>query len=362
MVTGSHNGPAYNGLKIVLADETLASDAIQALYMRIKSDDMVSGKGGFRAVKVIADYISRVSEDIPVTLGGAFKIVIDCGNGVAGALAPELFRTLGHDIVELYCEIDGKFPNHHPDPSQPENLEDLIAKVKEEQADLGLAFDGDGDRLGVVDGEGNIIWPDRQMMVLAKDVVSRNQGATIIFDVKCSHHLKTVIEESGGKPLMWKTGHSLIKAKMKEVDAPLAGEMSGHIFFKERWYGFDDAMYAGARLIEILTNSKKKPAEVFAELPGDISTPEIRIDLKEKHHAKFMEMLRKKIDFEDAEIIDIDGVRADFPYGWGLIRPSNTTPCLIVRFEAEDEETLHMIQSKFHDLIQSVAPDLKLPF
>ena len=362
MVTGSHNGPAYNGLKIMLADETLAGDAIQALYMRIQNDDMVSGKGGFRSEKVTADYISRISEDIPVTLGGAFKIVIDCGNGVAGALAPELFRTLGHEVVELYCEVDGKFPNHHPDPSQPENLEDLIAKVKEEQADLGLAFDGDGDRLGVVDGEGNIIWPDRQMMVLAKDVISRNQGAAIIFDVKCSRHLKTVIEENGGKPLMWKTGHSLIKAKMKEVDAPLAGEMSGHIFFKERWYGFDDAMYAGARLLEILTGCNKKPVEVFSELPGEIVTPELRITLAEKEHAKFMETFREKLSFENAEIIDIDGIRVDFSDGWGLIRPSNTTPCLIARFEAENETALNRIQSEFHELILSVDPDLKLPF
>ena len=362
MVTGSHNGPAYNGLKVMLAGETLASDAIQGLYRRVREKDMVSGKGGFKSVKVIDDYIKRISEDVPVTLGGALKIVIDCGNGVAGLIAPRLFKTLGHEVIELYCEVDGKFPNHHPDPSQPENLQDLVARVKQEQADLGLAFDGDGDRLGVVDGEGNIIWPDRQMMVLARDVVSRNQGAPIIFDVKCSHHLKAIIEENGGKPLMWKTGHSLIKAKMKEVNAPLAGEMSGHIFFKERWYGFDDAMYAGARMVEILTSSNKKPSEVFSGLPGDVSTPEIRISLKEKYHEKFMKMLKKKIKFEDGELIDIDGIRVDFPYGWGLIRPSNTSPFLISRFEAEDEGKLKMIQKKFHDVIKSVAPDLKLPF
>ena len=362
MVTGSHNGPAYNGLKIMLAGETLASDAIQALYRRVKEKDMVSGKGGFKSEKVIDDYIKRVSEDVPVTLGGALKIVIDCGNGVAGLLAPRLFQTLGHEIIELYCDVDGKFPNHHPDPSQPENLQDLVTRIKQEHADLGLAFDGDGDRLGVVDGEGNIIWPDRQMMVLARDVASRHQGSPIIFDVKCSHHLKEIIEENGGKPMMWKTGHSLIKAKMKEVDAPLAGEMSGHIFFKERWYGFDDAMYAGARLVEILTATNKKPSEVFAELPGDVTTPEIRISLKEKHHEKFMKMLKKKIKFEDGELIDIDGIRVDFPYGWGLIRPSNTSPFLIARFEAENEDKLKMIQKKFHDVIKTVAPDLKLPF
>ncbi len=362
MVTGSHNGPAYNGLKIMLADETLASDAIQALYKRIQSNDMVSGQGDLQSVEVTADYIRRIADDIPVALGGAFKIVIDCGNGVAGGLAPQLFRTLGHDVIELYCEVDGKFPNHHPDPSQPENLEALIAKVKGEQADLGLAFDGDGDRLGVVDGEGNIIWPDRQMMLLAKDVLLRNQGKTIIFDVKCSHHLKEVIDANGGIPLMWKTGHSLIKAKMKEVDAPLAGEMSGHIFFKERWYGFDDAMYAGARLVEILTQSKERPAAVFAELPGEVVTPELRITLPEKQHAKFMEMLLGKMSFEGAEITDIDGVRVDFSDGWGLIRPSNTSPCLVARFEAKDDAALQRIQSEFRTLIQSIAPDLKLPF
>jgi len=362
MITGSHNGPEYNGLKIVLGGETLAGDAIQSLHKRIEAGQMSAGQGDLRTADVTADYIRRASEDIPVALGGAFKLVIDCGNGVAGIIAPQLYRALGHDIVELYCDVDGKFPNHHPDPSQPQNLQALIARVREEQADLGFAFDGDGDRLGVVDGEGNIIWPDRQLMLLARDVLSRNQGMPIIFDVKCSCHLKTIIEQSGGKPLMWKTGHSLIKAKMKEVNAPLAGEMSGHIFFKERWYGFDDAMYAGARLLEILTRSKRKPAEIFAELPGGVATPELRIPLAEKYHAKFMQAMKKKMSFAGAEIVDIDGLRVDFPDGWGLIRPSNTSPCLVARFEAENETILAKIQSEFRGLIQSITPDLKLPF
>ncbi|MBI4005957.1 MAG: phosphomannomutase/phosphoglucomutase, partial [Gammaproteobacteria bacterium] len=362
MVTGSHNGPEYNGLKILLGGETLAGDAIQSIRKRIEAGEISTGQGELQTADLTADYIRRASEDIPVALGGAFKLVIDCGNGVAGQIAPQLYRALGHDVVELYCDVDGKFPNHHPDPSQPENLQALITRVREEKADLGFAFDGDGDRLGVVDSEGNIIWPDRQLMLLAKDVLSRNQGMPVIFDVKCSRYLKAIIELSGGKPLMWKTGHSLIKAKMKEINAPLAGEMSGHIFFKERWYGFDDAVYTGARLLEILTKSRKKPAEVFAELPGGMATPELRIPLAEKYHAKFMQAMLKKMSFADAEITDIDGLRVDFSDGWGLVRPSNTSPCLVARFEAEDEKALARIQSEFRGLIQSITPDLKLPF
>jgi len=362
MLTGSHNGPEYNGLKIVLGGETLSEKSIQSIRERIESGNLVIGQGGLESREIHADYIRRITDDIPVSLGGAFKLAIDCGNGVAGAIAPQLFRALGHDVVELYCEIDGSFPNHHPDPSQPENMQDLIGKVKEEQADLGLAFDGDGDRLGVVDSDGNIIWPDQQLMLLAKDVLSRNRGKPIIFDVKCSRFLKGVIEGSGGVPLMWKTGHSLIKAKMKEEDAPLAGEMSGHIFFKERWYGFDDAIYTAARLIEVLTNSKEKPADVFANLPAGVSTPELRIPLKEKYHGKFMQAMKKKMAFDDAEVSEIDGLRVDFADGWGLIRPSNTSPCLVARFEANDEAGLDRIKSEFSNLIKSITPDLKLPF
>ena len=362
MLTGSHNGPEYNGLKIILGDDTLSGDAIQGLRQRVEKQDYVNGQGELQTADVVADYVRRATEDIPVALGSSYKIVIDCGNGIPGMVAPQIFKALGHDVIELYCDVDGKFPNHQPDPSQPGNLKDLIAKIKETDADLGFAFDGDGDRLGVVDSEGNILWPDRQMMLFARDVLERNQGASIIYDVKCSRSLKTVIEESGGVPLMWKTGHSLIKSKMKETEAPLAGEMSGHIFFKERWYGFDDAMYAGARLLEILTKTKTSPTAVFADLPGGVATPELRIPLAEKFHQKFMQALVKKASFPDAEITDIDGIRVDFPDRWGLLRPSNTTPCLIARFEANDEAGLEKIKGEFHSLIQSITPDLKLPF
>ncbi|MBT7952731.1 MAG: phosphomannomutase/phosphoglucomutase [Gammaproteobacteria bacterium] len=362
MLTGSHNGPEYNGLKIVIDGKTLAEDGIQSIYKRVKENDYESGHGTLETNDVVADYIRRISEDIPVALGGALKIVVDCGNGVAGAVAPQLIRALGHDVVELYCDVDGNFPNHHPDPSQPENLQVLISKIKEEQADLGLAFDGDGDRLGVVDDQGNIIWPDRQLMLLAKDVLSRNQGATIIYDVKCSRHLKTIIESSGGVPLMWKTGHSLIKAKMKEVDAPLAGEMSGHIFFKERWYGFDDAIYTAARLLEVLMAAKVKPSETFAGLPEDVSTPELRIDMAEAEHQSFMTELQNRLSFEGAEVVDIDGYRVEFADGWGLIRPSNTTPCLVLRFEADNQAALERIQGEFRNVLLSINSDLQLPF
>jgi len=362
MVTGSHNGPEYNGLKIVIDNQTLSGEAIQSIRQRIESGNMNTGQGSLQSADITTDYLRRVTEDIPVALGGAFKVVVDCGNGAAGGIAPQVYRAIGHDVIELYCDIDGNFPNHHPDPSQPGNLQALIAKVKETGADIGFAFDGDGDRLGVVDGKGNIIWPDRQMMLFARDVLSRNPGAAIIYDVKCSRYLKSIIETSGGKPIMWKTGHSLIKKKMKEINAPLAGEMSGHIFFKERWYGFDDAIYAGARMLEILTRSKTRPAEVFADLPGGLATHELRISLPEKYHAQFMQVLKKKMSFQGAEITDIDGIRADFPEGWGLIRPSNTSPCLIARFEAEDKNSLEKIQKDFRDLIRSVTPDLKLPF
>lgn len=362
MITGSHNGPEYNGLKIMLGGDTLSGDMIQEIRHRVDSRDFEKGNGTVETRDIAPDYIRRATEDVAVALGGGFKIVVDCGNGVAGLIAPQLYRAMGHDVIELYCEVDGKFPNHHPDPSQPENLRALISEVKESGADLGFAFDGDGDRLGVVDSKGNIIWPDRQLMLFAKDVLRRNKGKPVIYDVKCSRFLKAIIEMSGGEPLMWKTGHSLIKNKMKEVDAPLAGEMSGHIFFKERWYGFDDALYSGVRMLEILTNSEGKPDEVFAELPESYSTPELRIPLAEKHHEKFMIMLKKKMDFDNAEITDIDGLRVDFPEGWGLIRPSNTSPCLVARFEANDEASLKKIKLQFSTLISKIAPDLKLPF
>lgn len=362
MITGSHNAPEYNGLKIMLAGKTLSGDEIKQIQSRVAAGEFTTGQGDLRHADIAADYVRRISEDIPVALGSSLKIVVDCGNGAAGSLAPQLLNAIGHDVIEMYCDIDGSFPNHHPDPSQPENLQELIEKVKAEEADVGFAFDGDGDRLGVVDAKGNIIWPDKQLMLLAKDVLSRNQGASIIFDVKCSRYLKSIIESSGGKALMWKTGHSLIKNKMKEVDAPLAGEMSGHIFFKERWYGFDDALYTAARFIEIFTNAKISPTELFAELPEGVSTPELRLPLEEVQHSGFMEELAGKLSSENAEVIDIDGVRIEYTDGWGLARPSNTSPYIVLRFEGESDAVLERIQSEFREAIKQVIPDIDVPF
>ncbi len=363
MVTGSHNPPEYNGLKMMLGGNTLSGDDIQEIKQCIKNGEFVKGKGQVTTHEVNADYIRRISADIPVALGGALKIVVDCGNGAAGVLAPQLLNAIGQDVIEMYCEIDGTFPNHHPDPSQPENMQELIQRVKAESADIGFAFDGDGDRLGVVDAEGNIIWPDRQLMLLAKDVLSRNAGAPIIYDVKCSRYLKSVIEESGGKSLMWKTGHSLIKGKMKETEAPLAGEMSGHIFFKERWYGFDDALYTAARFVEIFTNAKRKPTEMFAELPGGVSTPELRLPTPEKEHGAFMIALIENLqDTAGGEVSDIDGVRLEFEHGWGLARASNTSPNIVMRFEGEDAVGLENVQNVFKQAILSIKADAQLPF
>ena len=362
MVTGSHNPAEYNGLKIMLGGSTLFGDGIQAVYQRSKEENSSVEPGALQTSDISDEYIRKIVEDTGLVADGAQKIVIDAGNGVAGAIAPALFRALGHEVVELYCDIDGAFPNHPADPSQPENLQALIGKVKEEKADIGFAFDGDGDRLGVVDASGTIIWPDRQLMLLAKDVLSRNQGAVIIFDVKCSHHLGKIIQAHGGKPLMWKTGHSYIKDKMKEENAPLAGEMSGHIFFKERWYGFDDALYAGARILEIIGKAEVGTTELFASLPDSVSTPEIKIDLAEEEHAAFMDMFGENMSFDDAKIVDIDGFRVEFSDGWGLIRPSNTTPCIIVRFEADSEAALEEVKSRFRSVIQSVNPELTVSF
>jgi phosphomannomutase/phosphoglucomutase len=362
MVTGSHNPPEYNGLKIVLDGETLFGDRITALRTRAAAGDFVSGSGKFQSMEITSEYIRRVSEDVPVALGNAFKVVIDCGNGVAGEVAPQLIRALGHDVVELYCEVDGNFPNHHPDPSNPANLADLIQAVRENEADIGFAFDGDGDRLGIVDGNGTIIYPDRQLMLFAQDVLSRNPGAEIIFDVKCSSRLPKFIEELGGKPVMWKTGHSFIKSKLRETGAPLAGEMSGHIFFKERWYGFDDALYAAARMLEILMDANQPPAEVFKKLPTGVATPELRVDLQEGEHLALMEKFASIADFGDATVTTIDGVRVDYPDAWGLVRASNTTPSLVFRFEADDKEGLNRIGALFKKTLREINPNLKLPF
>jgi len=362
MVTGSHNPPEYNGLKIMLGADTLFGDSITALRTRVAEGRLQSGSGSRQEMDVVPEYVRRVSEDVPVALGNAYKVVIDCGNGVAGDVAPKMLRALGHDIVELYCEVDGSFPNHHPDPSQPANLKDLIAAVKEHGADLGFAFDGDGDRLGVVDGKGRIIWPDRQMMLFARDVISRNPGAEIVFDVKCTSRLPKVIEKLGGKPVMWKTGHSFIKSKMKETGALLAGEMSGHFFFKERWFGFDDALYAAARMLEILLSLNKPPAEIFSKLPAGVSTPELRVDVEEGAQTGFVERLVSESSFGDASVSTIDGLRVDFADGWGLVRASNTTPSLVLRFEGDDKAALERIAKQFKSAMLSIDPGLKLPF
>ena len=317
-----------------------------------------------KAADVREDYIARICDDVAHAGGDtALKVVVDCGNGVAGIVAPPLLRALGHQVVEMYCEVDGAFPNHHPDPSQPENLEALVAQVKEQGADIGLAFDGDGDRLGVADSGGHVIWPDRQLMVLARDVLGRNRGASIIYDVKCSRYLETVIRNSGGAPLMWKTGHSLIKSKMEEMQSPLAGELSGHIFFKERWYGFDDAIYAGARLLEIMIRSGKGSQELFAEMPEGVSTPELRVKLPEDSHQNYMRKLRDNVSFPEAQVIDTDGVRVEFQDGWGLVRASNTSPVLTLRFEADNQAALERLQGRFRNLLQATADTaLQLPF
>jgi phosphomannomutase/phosphoglucomutase len=358
-VTGSHNPPEYNGLKIVLAGDTLAGDAIQALKKRIETGNLASGKGSFSSRDVREEYLQRIVSDIK--LARPMDIIVDCGNGVPGATAPELFRRLGCTVKELYCEVDGNFPNHHPDPSHVENLNDLIAALKTE-GEIGFAFDGDGDRLGVVTKSGKIIFPDRQLMLFAADVLSRNPGAEIIFDVKSTRNLDTWIRERGGKPTMWKTGHSFIKQKLRETGAPLAGEMSGHTFFKERWYGFDDAMYAGARLLEILSRDKDVSA-VLENLPDAVSTPELQLKTAEGENYTLIETLKQNARFEGAkELITIDGLRVEYPDGFGLARPSNTTPVVVLRFEADNAQALARIQHDFRRNLLAVKPGAELPF
>jgi phosphomannomutase / phosphoglucomutase len=360
MVTGSHNPPDYNGLKMVLGGETLSGDAIQALRERLLNNDLVNGEGGYREYDVAGEYLTRIVSD--VKLARPMKIIIDCGNGVPGAFAPKLYRDMGCQVEELFCEVDGNFPNHHPDPSQPANLQDLIAALKTSDAEIGLAFDGDGDRLGVVTKDGSIIFPDRQLMLFADDVLSRNPGAEIIFDVKSTRNLFSWIRERGGRPLLWKTGHSFIKAKMKETGALLAGEMSGHVFFKERWFGFDDGLYAGARLLEYLS----KQADINATLhglPDSVNTPELNIKMAEGAHYALMNTLQKTARFPDAqEVITLDGLRVEYADGFGLARPSNTTPVIVLRFEADNAEALERIQADFRRVIREAAPDLDLPF
>lgn len=360
MVTGSHNPPDYNGLKIMLAGDTLAGDAIQGLRQRIESGNVAAGDGGYRTADINADYLARIAGD--VKLARRMKIAVDCGNGVAGAYAPALYRRLGCEVTELFCEVDGAFPNHHPDPSVPENLADLIKTLQRGDAEIGLAFDGDGDRLGVVTQRGDIIYPDRQLMLFAADVLSRNPGATVIYDVKSTRNLKPWIERHGGAPLLWKTGHSFIKAKLRETGALLAGEMSGHIFFKERWYGFDDGLYAGARLLEILSRVSN-PGAALNALPDAVSTPELQIRLREGENFTLIERLQREAHFDGArEIIRIDGVRVEYADGFGLARSSNTTPVVVLRFEADNEVALKRIQADFRRVLLAARPNADLPF
>ena len=352
MITGSHNPPEYNGFKIMIAGEALSGERIQELYQRIKNNDFTSGHGTSTKVDIEDDYIDRVKSDIK--LSKPLNIVVDCGNGVAGNIAPKLFEQLGVKVNKLFCLIDGNFPNHHPDPSKLHNLEDIIKEVVDTGADMGFAFDGDGDRLGLIDNKGNVIWADRQMILYSRDILERNPGAKIVFDVKCSSLLPKDISEHGGEPIMSRTGHSFIKAKLKETGAALGGEMSGHIFFKERWYGFDDALYTGARLLEILSKTDQTCEQVFANLPNSINTPEINIHFDEQgQQFSAMDNLANNVSFDGAKITTIDGVRVDYPNGWGLVRPSNTTPCLVLRFEADDEKTLVEIQEKFRIWLES---------
>ena len=357
-VTGSHNPKDYNGFKMVLAGRAIYGEEIQGLRRLIEADQgkAADGRlGSVRNVNVFAPYRDRIAGDIK--LARPMKIVIDCGNGVAGASAPAVFRALGCEVVELFSEVDGNFPNHHPDPSKPENLLDLKAALRSTGAELGLAFDGDGDRLGIVTPGGNNIYPDRQMMLFARDVLKRVPGGTIIFDVKCTQRLAPAIREAGGVPMMYKTGHSLIKAKMKEVDSPLGGEMSGHIFFKERWYGFDDGTYAGARMLELLSRHAD-PAAVLDALPTSFSTPELNVQCAEGEPPKVVEQLVARAKFDaPAQVSTIDGLRVDWPDGFGLIRASNTTPVLVLRFEGDTDAALHRIESTMLELLRSVKSD-----
>ncbi|WP_092396872.1 phosphomannomutase/phosphoglucomutase [Collimonas sp. OK412] len=364
MVTGSHNPPDYNGFKMVLAGEAIYGDTIQQLYQAIANGDtkatVSAPTGSYRQHDIKDAYLQRIVSD--TRLARPMKIVVDCGNGVAGAFAGELYRALGCEVQELFCEVDGTFPNHHPDPAHPENLQDVIRALQNSDAEIGLAFDGDGDRLGVVTKDGQIIYPDRQLMLFAADVLTRHPGREILYDVKCTRHLAPWITARGGQPLMWKTGHSLVKAKMRETGAPLGGEMSGHVFFKDRWYGFDDGLYAGVRLLELLSR-ESDPSAVLNALPQSSSTPELQLQLEEGENFTLIEKLQHEAKFPGADdIIKIDGLRVEYPDGFGLARSSNTTPVVVMRFEAESEQALARIQAEFKRVILAAKPDASLPF
>ncbi len=360
VVTGSHNPPEYNGLKIIIDGVTLSGEALQRLAARVNRGDLLEGQGSYSEQNLIPDYLQQVSED--VSLARPLKVVVDCGHGVASEVAPALLQRLGCELIELNCRTDGDFPGHHPDPARPDNMKELIEAVRSSDADVGIAFDGDGDRLGVVDSSGKIIWPDRLLMFLAADVLASNPGSDVIFDVKCTRHLTSHILSLGGRPIMWKSGHSLLKAKMQETGAMLAGELSGHLFFQDRWYGFDDALYAAARVLELLALDPRDSAEVFAELPESPATPELVLMLDGQDPHRLMEQILDKAQFPGAKIIDLDGLRAEFEEGWGLVRASNTLPALTFRFEARDREALEKIQDVFRHFIQEMLPGLTLPF
>jgi phosphomannomutase/phosphoglucomutase len=360
MITGSHNPPEYNGLKMVLEGETLSGAAIQSLRTRIENGELTHGDGSYVRHDIVPEYLARIIGDI--RLARPMKITVDCGNGVAGDFAARLYRGLGCEVSELFCAVDGNFPNHHPDPSEPDNLADLIASLRSNDSELGLAFDGDADRLGVVTKDGRIIFPDRQLMLFAADLLARHPGAEVIFDVKCSGRLFPWIRAHGGAPSMWKTGHSLIKARMKETGAMLAAEMTGHVFFKERWYGFDDGLYAGARLLEILSKFDDASA-VLDALPDSVNTPELHIRTAEGENHALIDRLQNSARFTDAlEIITIDGLRVEYADGFGLMRASNTTPAIVLRFEADDDAALKRIQEDFREVLRDAAPGLTLPF
>ncbi len=360
MVTGSHNPPEYNGFKIVLGGQTLAAETIQALRIRIETNDLTHGSGVYSGHNIVDAYLKRITGD--VRLARPLKIVVDCGNGVAGAFAPALYRSLGCEVTELFCDVDGSFPNHHPDPSVPDNLNDVIQALKTTDAEIGLAFDGDGDRLGIVTKTGHIINADRQLMLFAADVLSRNPGAKIIFDVKCTRNLAPWITQHGGTPVMWKTGHSFIKSKLIEEKALLAGEMSGHLFFKERWYGFDDGLYAGARLLELLSRETDINA-ALNNLPDSLNTPELQVRTAEGENHALIAQLQKNAVFDNPQqIITTDGLRVEYRDGFGLARASNTTPVMVLRFEADNPAALQRIQEDFRRNILQAKPDAQLPF
>ncbi|MBS0307577.1 MAG: phosphomannomutase/phosphoglucomutase [Proteobacteria bacterium] len=360
MVTGSHNPPDYNGFKMVLAGEAIYGETIQALYQTIVKGAFTQGAGNYRTHDIRDAYLQRIVGD--AKLARPMKIAVDCGNGVAGAFAGDLYRSMSCEVIELFCEVDGSFPNHHPDPAHPENLQDLIRCLQQTDAEIGLAFDGDGDRLGVVTKDGQIIFPDRQLMLFAENVLTRHQGQKILYDVKCTRHLAPWIAARGGQSLMWKTGHSLVKAKMRETGAPLGGEMSGHIFFKDRWYGFDDGLYAGARLLELLSR-QRDPSAVLNALPQSASTPELQLQLAEGENFALIAQMQREAKFPGADqVITIDGLRVEYPDGFGLARASNTTPVIVMRFEAETPAALQRIQAEFKRVIQSAKADAALPF